>query len=77
MATLLRSAAVAGGLSLDEALAGSLDALDGGEEGACVVCGGEAFPVVRRSGVVAHVCRSCGSSLERPPLDAGRPRRAA
>ena len=57
---------MAGGVSLDEALAGALDALDRGEEGACVVCGGEAFPVVRCSGVLAHVCRSCGSSLERP-----------
>lgn len=76
MATLLEPA-VAGGLSLDEALAGSLDALDQGEEGGCVVCGGEAFPVVRRSGVLAHVCRDCGSSLERPPIDVGRSRRAA
>ena len=59
------------------ALAGSLDALDQGEEGGCVVCGGEAFPVVRRSGVIAQVCRECGSSLERPPVDVGRSRRAA
>jgi hypothetical protein len=76
MATLLHPA-VAGGLTLDEALAGALDALDQGEEGGCVVCGGDAFPVVRRSGVVAHVCRSCGSALERPPLEQGRSRRAA
>ena len=66
MATLLDPAAVAGGLTLDEALADALDALDRGEEGTCAVCGGEAFPVLRRSGAVAHVCRSCTSSLERP-----------
>ena len=62
----LATGAVAGGLTLDQVLAGALDALDGGEEGACVVCGDEAFPVVRRSGVRAHVCRGCGSMMERP-----------
>ena len=79
MSTLLDPAAVAGGLTLDEALAGSLDALDRGEEGGCVVCGGEAFPVVRRSGILAHVCRTCGSALERPPraADPRRSRQAA
>jgi hypothetical protein len=76
MSALLDPAAVARGLTLDEALAGALDALDRGEEGACAVCGDEAFPVIRRSGVVAHVCRACGSMLERPevPIPAGRGR---
>jgi hypothetical protein len=75
MTTLLDRPSVAGGLTLDEALAGALDALDRGQEGACVVCGGEAFPVQRRSGVVAQVCRSCGSMLERPDVPAGVERR--
>jgi hypothetical protein len=76
MTTLLDPAAVARGLTLDEALAGALDALDRGEEGACAVCGDDAFPVIRRSGAVANVCRSCGSVLERPPapVSAGRGR---
>jgi len=37
---------------------------EGGDDATCLVCGGETFPVLRRSGVTAVVCRSCGTSLE-------------
>ncbi len=48
--------------SLDDVLL-AWSGLDG-HHGACLLCDGETFPVRRRTGVTAVVCRSCGSSLE-------------
>ena len=50
--------------TLDELLAGVLDALDLGIEAHCVLCGGEAAAVRGRHGEVTHACVDCGSVLE-------------
>ena len=45
---------------------------DEGPDGAqCLLCDGETFPVLRRSGATAVVCRSCGTSVEDGDPSAG------
>ncbi len=50
------------GDSLDDALRAWAD--EAHDASTCLLCDGETFTVRRRSGGLAVVCRSCGTSLE-------------
>jgi hypothetical protein len=47
--------------TLDDLLRGLGDL---GDHTACLLCDGDTFTVLRRSGVRASVCRTCGTSFE-------------
>ena len=51
-------------MTLDDALAGALEALTAGRGAGCLVCGGRAFAARERTGLAVHSCRTCGSTLE-------------
>ena len=58
----------AGG-TLDDVLRAWAD--DGHDGAPCLLCDGETFPVLRRNGATAVVCRSCGTSVEDGDLSTG------
>ena len=58
----------AGG-TLDDVLRAWAD--DGHDGAQCLLCDGETFPVLRRSGATAVVCRGCGTSMEDGDPSAG------